>query len=250
MSLTQVHFAGRDDSAELSSGVFTYGIDSDWAQEADETFRVRFEIEGTGTVGGTLQASVDNSSWFTVTASSGTVVGAVSECFSNADSTANLIDGSDYGFTTGNAATRGTAAAVTLSSGHTELEYAARLVGDDLDTGGTVYLRVGGLDAYYNTPTLVLAAFVARDRVRLMIGDTDSTDPLLYDDEVEVYIAAWPENLALAAADAAEAVAAKYARGFTFSTDGQTFNRRERVEHYTNLATTLRTRGGQYEWPR
>jgi hypothetical protein len=88
-----------------------------------------------------------------------------------------------------------------------------------------------------------------RDRVRLKIGDTDSTDPLLSDDEVDVYTRAWPGNVDLAAADAAEAIAAKFSRSFNFATDGQTFNRRERVLHYMDLSSRLRKRGGAMIWP-
>jgi hypothetical protein len=64
-----------------------------------------------------------------------------------------------------------------------------------------------------------------RDKVRLLIGDTDSTKPQLYDDEIAFFLAA------------------KYARGFEFS-DGErrTFKPGERVEHYTKLAQRLRTR--------
>jgi len=88
-----------------------------------------------------------------------------------------------------------------------------------------------------------------RDKVRLKIGDTDMSDPILQDDEIDAALVAWPANLDLAAADSAEAIAAKYSRGFNFSTDGQTFNRRERVVHYMDLAKTLRSRGGAFVWP-
>ena len=89
-----------------------------------------------------------------------------------------------------------------------------------------------------------------RTKLRQKIGDADETDQILTDDEVDLHLAAWPENVELAAADAAEAIAAKYSRGFNFSTDGQVFNRRERVIHYMDLADRLRKRGGTFEWPR
>lgn len=76
------------------------------------------------------------------------------------------------------------------------------------------------------------------DKVRLMIGDTDSTEWLLSDDEVDYFIAE-NSDLSVAAAAACEAIAAKFARGYNFSTDGQTFNRSERVEHYLQLAKNL-----------
>lgn len=87
-----------------------------------------------------------------------------------------------------------------------------------------------------------------RDKVRLKIGDTDPTDPLLYDDEVNAAITAWPDNLDMAAAAACDAIAAKFARGYTFSADGQSFNRRERVLHYAELANQFR-RSGYLVWP-
>lgn len=86
-------------------------------------------------------------------------------------------------------------------------------------------------------------------RVRVKVGDNDESAQLLSDEEVEEFVAAWPGNLEMAAADAAEAIAAKFSRAFNFSTDGQSFNRRERVEHYTDLAKRLRSRGGVFVWP-
>lgn len=76
------------------------------------------------------------------------------------------------------------------------------------------------------------------DKIRLMIGDTDSADWLLSDDEVDYFIDA-TSDLNVAAAAAAEAIAAKFARGYNFTTDGQSFNRSERVEHYMQLARNL-----------
>jgi hypothetical protein len=87
------------------------------------------------------------------------------------------------------------------------------------------------------------------DYVRLQIGDTDVEAPKLVDAEIEVFIEAWPDNLGMAAADAAEAIRAKYADNYTFTEDGQSFNRRERVEHYKDLAADLRRRSGIYVWP-
>lgn len=78
-----------------------------------------------------------------------------------------------------------------------------------------------------------------RDKVRLTIGDTDATDPLLQDDEVAYFLELQDNDVKLASASAAEAIAAKYARGYTFATDGQTFNRSDRVKHYMQLAAVL-----------
>jgi hypothetical protein len=97
-----------------------------------------------------------------------------------------------------------------------------------------------------------------RDKVRLLIGDTDETDPLLYDDEVDACLAqrvvvttagGTTYNLPAAAADACGAIAAKFARDFNFAEDGQNFQRAQRVGHYQALEQSLRARQGGFAMP-
>lgn len=91
-----------------------------------------------------------------------------------------------------------------------------------------------------------------RDKVRLLIGDTDEADPLLYDDEVDACLAQRlvtidgdsTYNVIAAAADACGAIAAKFSRQFNFSEDSQRFDRAQRVGHYLSLEQTLRKRQG------
>jgi len=45
----------------------------------------------------------------------------------------------------------------------------------------------------------------ARDALRLMIGDTNASDPLLSDEEADYYLGNSGENVVLAAAEACEA---------------------------------------------
>ena len=95
------------------------------------------------------------------------------------------------------------------------------------------------------------------DQVRLMVGDTDSADPQLTDDEVNNFIdarsvidtAGTTYNLVAAAADAAGAIAAEYARKFDFSEDGQSFSVAQRHGHYLALEQTLRNRSGGVSVP-
>lgn len=91
------------------------------------------------------------------------------------------------------------------------------------------------------------------DRVRLLIGDTDATDPLLSDNEVETCVAyrtyesdtlGTVVNLPAAAADAAAAIAAKFGREFNFAEDTQRFDRAQKVSHYLALEESLRRRSG------
>jgi hypothetical protein len=82
------------------------------------------------------------------------------------------------------------------------------------------------------------------DKLRVYIGDTDPADQLLTDDEAKLFLADHTfaddsVDVYAAAADAAYAIAAKFSRGFNFSTEGQSFNRSERVNHYTALAGRL-----------
>lgn len=90
------------------------------------------------------------------------------------------------------------------------------------------------------------------DRVRLLIGDTDTDDPLLSDDEVTTFIDYRQlttddgdvTNIPAAAADAANAIAAQFAREFNFAEDGQRFDRAQKYAHYVALADSLRSRAG------
>lgn len=92
-----------------------------------------------------------------------------------------------------------------------------------------------------------------KDRVRLLIGDTNEADPLLFDDEIEAILERRqvenPDgdlvaNIPAAAADACAAIAAKFSRNFNFAEDGQRFDIAQRVGHYLSLEQSLRRRQG------
>lgn len=89
------------------------------------------------------------------------------------------------------------------------------------------------------------------EKVRFLIGDTDSS--LLTDDEVSFAVdyrqvededGEQVTNIPAAAADCAAAVAAKFATEFTFSEDGQRFDRAQKYAHYMELEQSLRARAG------
>ena len=81
------------------------------------------------------------------------------------------------------------------------------------------------------------------DIVRLKVGDTDASDQLLLDSEITALLTLHG-TVAAAAPAAAEAIAAKFARGYNFKTDGQEFSRSDRVKHYLELAKRLRSNSG------
>lgn len=85
---------------------------------------------------------------------------------------------------------------------------------------------------------------LARDRVRLLIGDTDSTDPLVPDEEIAVYTTgpyAQPNDY-LAAASVCDALIAKLSRRADMSTGGSSVSLSQQVTQYERKARELRRR--------
>lgn len=240
MALEQTAFVIRDNDEDLNSSP-RLAKNRVWARPLGSAFRVRFSVEGGGTLGGTLEGSTDGTSWFSVSDTSGTAQATHTPAYEDGDATTAVLT-SSTNFVAGSADEEdGAVAAVVLSgSQHTEVEYAVQLL--DVSSG-SVYLRLSGLGTYTRTAEVPLS-LSDLDRVRLRVGDTDMSDPLLSDQEIETLLGEWPGNLDLVAANAAEAIAAKFSRGFNFTTERQQFNRSERVNHYTQLAANLRRRGG------
>lgn len=79
-------------------------------------------------------------------------------------------------------------------------------------------------------------------QVRLEMGDTDSAAPLFTDEELQRWITARASNVLLAAADACDALARKFARRFDFQSDNQRFSRSQMSKQYAALAQSLRDR--------
>lgn len=83
-----------------------------------------------------------------------------------------------------------------------------------------------------------------RDRVRLLIGDTDTNDQLFQDDEIAYFLELASNSVLLAAAEACDAAARKYARSIDFATDDQQFKLHQRADTFKALAQELRARAG------
>jgi hypothetical protein len=90
------------------------------------------------------------------------------------------------------------------------------------------------------------------DTIRLLVGDTETGDAILEDADYNDFIARQQlqtsggtvTNINAAAADAAGAIAAKFARDYDFSEDGQSFSRSQRIGQYMTLERELRNRSG------
>jgi hypothetical protein len=82
-----------------------------------------------------------------------------------------------------------------------------------------------------------------RDAVRYHVGDTDSTDQLMSDGELDYVINDWSlitTSARLIAADVAENLANRYAREVSVSADAVTAQLQELVANYRALAVALR----------
>lgn len=79
-----------------------------------------------------------------------------------------------------------------------------------------------------------------RDAVRLLIGDTDSDDPLLFDAEVEFYLAENGDNKYRAAMEACKAIAAKLTRRPDYMVGRTLVSYKQRAQDYLKLAETMK----------
>ena len=83
-----------------------------------------------------------------------------------------------------------------------------------------------------------------KDRVRLMIGDTDSAEGLLQDEEIEYILTVHPSSGTgqpyLAAAHAADMIAAQFARRADRSIGKLSIQAKQQRDHYVELAQSLR----------
>ena len=82
----------------------------------------------------------------------------------------------------------------------------------------------------------------SKDALRLAVGDTNQEDPRLSDEEVNHFLSLYPDKVNLAAADAAEAIAARYS-SMAVSYVGDLDNSPHlKAEYYLKLARQLRSR--------
>lgn len=82
-----------------------------------------------------------------------------------------------------------------------------------------------------------------RDKVRFLVFDTDTNEQLLSDEEI-AWLLTEQTNIYLAAANAAEAIAAKFAKDITRSAVGLSANVGNRAQFYLELANKLRDQVG------
>lgn len=88
--------------------------------------------------------------------------------------------------------------------------------------------------------TYTAGSTAERDRVRLEIGDIDSDRALFQDAELDDFISQEGDNVLKASARACETLAVRFARDFTFSADGASFQKGNITQMYMAQAKRLR----------
>jgi hypothetical protein len=104
--------------------------------------------------------------------------------------------------------------------------------------GGVIEVQPSPID---DVPVTLDA--VALGAFRLELGDLGTDNQLFTDEQAQYFIDKRPTNLLLAVADAADALAARFAREFNFATTSEKrFDAGEKHEHYLKIAERLRDR--------
>lgn len=88
-----------------------------------------------------------------------------------------------------------------------------------------------------------------KDEVRFLLGDTDTNDQLIQDEEIEYLLTTW-EHPILAASYAAEQIATGFTRHVSISGDGMSWSGGELADKFWNLADALRARFRRTSRPR
>lgn len=80
-----------------------------------------------------------------------------------------------------------------------------------------------------------------KDQVRFLIGDVDSSNPILQDEEIDFAIDS-QSNVYYAAAECAIAIAARYAPDVNVTIDGMSVQNQDKMKKYQAIANNLRMR--------
>ncbi len=83
-----------------------------------------------------------------------------------------------------------------------------------------------------------------KDAVRVRVGDTDSTDELLQDEEILFFLTERSSNVLLASADSAIAIAGQFSRKVNVKNLSLSVNATDRAKAYLELAKKFREQAG------
>lgn len=158
--VAQQTFRARNDDGSETSATWKFATNTDWSQNVDETFRVRFLIEETA--GGSannysyvVYFSLNGGAWTACDPT--TAVHATPSAFV-VDVTPTTQQIGAGSFVAGEFDSDGGASNISLTAQQTEMEYCLTLNSAQINDGDTIALRVyngnGALDAYNVMPTI------------------------------------------------------------------------------------------------
>jgi hypothetical protein len=84
-----------------------------------------------------------------------------------------------------------------------------------------------------------------KDQVRLLIGDTDTNDQLISDEAIAFYLSSRGNSVNLAAADACDSIAAKFARQVDTKNGALSVSASQRSAAYRQLGADLRSQNAE-----
>lgn len=171
-SLDQDSFRGRDDDGSESVATWKAAANTNWTQEVDENFRVRFLIQETA--GGSennvqpqLQYNLNAAGWTSVTGASSVVKASLSDNFADDDNTTQQIGAGTFitpnsGMDEDNGLAGENMDIDFAGNDEVEVEYCCQIVGADVNDADTVELRVVRnnltvLEIYTNTPSITVS---------------------------------------------------------------------------------------------
>jgi hypothetical protein len=106
---------------------------------------------------------------------------------------------------------------------------------------------------YDGTPGTDTAA-KRRDAVRVLVGDTDTNDQQIQDEEIEFALSQNSKNVYFAAAQTARMIMGLYSRRVDSDLEGVSADYSDRIEHYRRLAVALdkqaKSKGGALGTPK
>ena len=166
---TQLQFRGRNDDGSETTATWIAAADTDWTQDVDVNFRVRFEIDfgDTGSdfssLFGQIQYNLNSGGWNNVTASSSVVIASASSHFFDGSLTTQQIGSGTY-FAGYMEEVDGLAPTGSyLGNEFTENEYCLQIVSGDVADTDTIELRLVGqgsagtvFDTYTSIPSITV----------------------------------------------------------------------------------------------
>jgi hypothetical protein len=194
-NLAQTNFRGRNDDGNETSATWIANENTDWTQDTDEDFRVRFALVNASTTTAinqvhNLQYRKNGGTWTNVTTSSSNVkaVATGSPGFADGDDCSEQITtraGYTYQSTNAGCSDDGSAGGANMDwngQGAAEFEYSLQIVGSDVADEDTIELRViksgtTALDNYVNIPLITVNKPVsATGRITELDADLTSTE--------------------------------------------------------------------------